>query len=91
MSWLLTFAERATMQFFDDIKADTSGAPQALRLLFGVPTLAFAIDTTGSMDDVIDAVRGHKPSASPKGLAGNRQRAWAVCDLAVQRPRRRDQ
>ncbi|RSM03590.1 hypothetical protein CEP52_007287 [Fusarium oligoseptatum] len=50
-------AMQATMQFFDDIKDDTSGAPKALRLLFGVPTLAFAIDTTGSMDDVIDAVR----------------------------------
>jgi hypothetical protein len=45
------------MQFFDNIKTDTSGAPQALRSLFGVPTLAFAINTTGSMDDVIDAVR----------------------------------
>ena len=62
-------AERATMQFFDDIKADTSGAPQALRLLFGVPTLAFAIDTTGSMDDVIDAVRTQAISIA-KGLAG---------------------
>ncbi|KAH0556247.1 hypothetical protein GP486_005825 [Trichoglossum hirsutum] len=62
-------AERATMQFFDDIKADTSGAPQALRLLFGVPTLAFAIDTTGSMGDVIDAVRTQAISIA-KGLAG---------------------
>ena len=60
-------AERATMQFFDDIKADST--PSAIRLLFGVPTLAFAIDTTGSMDDVIGAVRTQAISIA-KGLSG---------------------
>ena len=62
-------AERATMQFLDDIKADTSGKPSAIRLLFGVSTLAFAIDTTGSMDDVIDAVRAQAISIA-KSLSG---------------------
>ncbi|KAN0087336.1 hypothetical protein V8E54_001024 [Elaphomyces granulatus] len=62
-------AERATMQFFDDIKADTGGGTFGVRLLFGVTTLAFAIDTTGSMDDVIDAVRTQAISIA-KGLIG---------------------
>ncbi|KAH7017981.1 uncharacterized protein B0I36DRAFT_34962 [Microdochium trichocladiopsis] len=49
-------AKEATKQFFDDIKAEID--EHALRLLFGVgPTLAFAIDTTGSMSAVISTAR----------------------------------
>lgn len=51
-----TLATAATEQFFDDIK-DALASDKALRLLFGVPSLAFAIDTTGSMEDIIDTVR----------------------------------
>ncbi|KAK3991075.1 hypothetical protein QBC44DRAFT_341414 [Cladorrhinum sp. PSN332] len=50
-------AKDATKIFFDDIKAELDDE-RALRLLFGVgPTLAFAIDTTGSMSSVISATR----------------------------------
>ncbi|KAK4163298.1 hypothetical protein QBC43DRAFT_345232 [Cladorrhinum sp. PSN259] len=50
-------AKEATKIFFDDIKAELDDE-RALRLLFGVgPTLAFAIDTTGSMSSVISATR----------------------------------
>jgi hypothetical protein len=46
----------ATKQYFDDIK-DAINNEHQLRHLFGVgPTLAFAIDTTGSMDDIIASV-----------------------------------
>ncbi|KAK4449818.1 hypothetical protein QBC34DRAFT_448559 [Podospora aff. communis PSN243] len=49
-------AKEATKQYFDDIKAEIDD--HALRLLFGVgPTLAFAIDTTGSMSAVISTAR----------------------------------
>jgi hypothetical protein len=56
-------ALKAGEQFIDDIKAaitkshDADTAEQHMRLLFGVgPTLAFVVDTTGSMGDVIAAV-----------------------------------
>ncbi len=48
-------AQQATMQFFDDLRQGSSNA--VLRLLFGVPTVAVAIDTTAGMRDVIDAVK----------------------------------
>ena len=47
----------ATKPCLDNIRADTSGDPRAVRLLFDESTLTFAIDTTTSMDDVIGAVR----------------------------------
>jgi von Willebrand factor A domain-containing protein 7 len=56
-------ALQATEQFIDDIKAAITTArgadiaEQQMRLLFGVgPILAFVVDTTGSMGDVIAAV-----------------------------------
>jgi hypothetical protein len=49
-------AKDATKQFIRDIKAAVT--PRQLKLLLGVgPTLAFAIDTTGGMGSIIDAVK----------------------------------
>lgn len=52
----MTAAIEATKQYLDDIKAAVD--EHALRLLFGVgPTLAVAMDTTGSMGPVINIAR----------------------------------
>lgn len=49
-------AKRASRAYIDIIKGQLTDLQ--LRLLFGIgPTLAFAIDTTGSMNSVIDSVR----------------------------------
>src|SRR6266404_5575049 len=49
-------AGEATKQFFRDIKAAVT--PRQLKLLLGVgPTLAIAMDTTGSMGSIIDGVK----------------------------------
>lgn len=49
-------AKDATQQFIRDIRDLVT--PKQLRLLFGVgPTLAMAIDTTGSMGPIIDGVK----------------------------------
>jgi len=49
-------AKEATKQFIRDIKAAVT--PRQLKLLLAVgPTLAFAIDTTGGMGSIIDAVK----------------------------------
>lgn len=49
-------AVKATKQYMEDIIAVLKD--KEIRLLFGVgPTMAFAIDTTGSMSDVIASVR----------------------------------
>lgn len=48
----------ATLQFIREFKKDPDITTRDLKLLLGVgPCLAFAIDTTGSMDDIIDPVR----------------------------------
>jgi len=59
----VSLAVQATEQFVDDIKAaittahDADTAEQQMKLLFGVgPIMAFVVDTTGSMGDIIDAV-----------------------------------
>ncbi|KAJ5046313.1 uncharacterized protein L3040_003560 [Drepanopeziza brunnea f. sp. 'multigermtubi'] len=51
-----TLATAATEQFFDDIR-DALNSDRLLRLLFGVPSVAFAIDTSANMASVIDTVR----------------------------------
>jgi hypothetical protein len=49
-------ATQATMKFIREISKEITKSE--LKLLFGIgPSLAFAIDTTGSMDDIIDGVR----------------------------------
>ncbi len=56
-------ATQATEQFVDDIKAaiekahDAATADRQMKVLFGLaPVLAFVVDTTGSMGDIINAV-----------------------------------
>ncbi|KAI9052651.1 hypothetical protein LZ554_003990 [Drepanopeziza brunnea f. sp. 'monogermtubi'] len=51
-----TLATEATEQFFDDIR-DALDSDRLLRLLFGVPSVAFAIDTSANMASVIATVR----------------------------------
>ncbi len=51
----VALAIKATIQYIEDIKEKLTDSE--LRLLFGVgPTLAFVIDTTGSMADIISSV-----------------------------------
>ena len=50
------FARQATVKYIDDIK-QIVGLTKIKRLLGGGPTLAFAIDTTGSMVEEIEAVK----------------------------------
>lgn len=51
----VSFAIDATIQYIDDIQQKITNSQ--LRLLFGVgPTLAFVIDTTGSMGDILSSV-----------------------------------
>src|SRR5882724_367947 len=49
-------AQQATVKYIDDIK-QIVGLTKMKRLLGGGPTLAFAIDTTGSMFEEIEAVK----------------------------------
>ena len=52
----VSLAIQATEQYIDDIKQEITESQ--LRQLFGVgPTLAFCIDTTGSMGDIISSVQ----------------------------------
>jgi len=51
-------ATQATSQFLNQIKNDPAVTNKQLKLLFGVGgTLTISIDTTGSMGDIIDAVK----------------------------------
>jgi hypothetical protein len=51
----VSFSIDATIQYIDDIQQKITNSQ--LRLLFGVgPTLAFVIDTTGSMGDILSSV-----------------------------------
>jgi hypothetical protein len=52
-------AIRASVQYVDDFVTENALTIQQKRLLFGVggPTMAFAIDTTGSMGDIIAVVQ----------------------------------
>jgi hypothetical protein len=51
-------ATQATLQFLNQIKNDPAVTNKQLRLLFGVGgTLTISIDTTGSMGDIIAAVK----------------------------------
>jgi hypothetical protein len=51
-------ATQATLQFLNQIKNDPAVTTKQLKLLFGVGgTLTMSIDTTGSMGDIIDAVK----------------------------------
>jgi von Willebrand factor A domain-containing protein 7 len=51
-------ATQATVQFLNQIKNDPAVTSKQLKLLFGVGgTLTISIDTTGSMGDIIDAVK----------------------------------
>ena len=57
----------ATKQYIEDIKGDITEAQ--LKLLFGVgPTLAFVIDTTSSMNDIIADVRERALSFAQENL-----------------------